>query len=121
MYTGIVLDENSRSQLINEFPLPPDWELICHHMTINIGTADKGPAQEYLGQEVDLCVKSVAVDDKVLAVGVETEVPSVNSKKHITIAVNRKEGGKPFMANKLVVWKPVPKEIHLSGVVEEVS
>jgi hypothetical protein len=56
-----------------------------------------------------------------MAVGVQTEVPSVNSKKHITIAVNRKAGGKPFMANKLVVWKPVPKEIHLSGVVEEVS
>ena len=61
MYTAIVLDDRSKSELIHTFGnLPSGWELICHHMTINLGSASKGPAESYLGQEVYLKVITMA-------------------------------------------------------------
>mgnify|MGYP006269292241 FL=1 len=122
MYTAVVLDERSQSTLINEFMSKfPDWEIICHHMTINMKDAKQGPAFDLLGQEFKLVATHFAFDDKVAAVKVDTEVPSVKTLKHITVAVNRKNGGKPSQSNSLSDWQPLPKPIILYGTVQEVS
>jgi len=122
MYTAIVLDELSKSTLINKMSniIPDDWEIVCHHMTINLGRALDGPAIEFLGKAVHLVATKVARDDKVIAVAVESDVPSKNRVKHITVAVNRLGGGKPKDSNLLQDWLPMPP-VQLSGTVAEVT
>ncbi len=119
-YTAVVLHEPDRAKLRMQFPVEQNYEFIGHHMTINMGPATKGPAEHMLGTQIALRVITTASDDKVMAVGVETDVPSVNQMKHITIAVNRNKGGKPFHSNKLTNWSPV-EPIMVNGVVAEVD
>lgn len=121
-YTGVLINPPDRSTILQHIPMPipPGWKVICHHMTTNMNGPEYGPAAAFLGQEVALTVNSFAADDKVMAVGVETEVPSNNKIKHITVAVNVAGGGKPFFSNLLTDWQPLqPFQVH--GVVTEMS
>lgn len=123
MYTALVLDEKSHIKLVSAFKdlIPPEWIIIAHHMTCNMGDFDSGPLKNSpfnLGDKAELTVKSLAYDDKVMAVGVESEVPSKNQIKHITVAVNRKNGGKPFMSNQLREWNPT-SPFTLTGTIQE--
>ena len=120
-YSAVVLDEKSRSKLLAQLAnnIPKDWEIIAHHMTINLGEI-KPEYEKYLGMTVPLYVKTVGYSDMAMAVGVESTVPTVNKIPHITIAVNRKEGGKPFMSNKITNWKKIGFGLELEGKVEEV-
>jgi hypothetical protein len=121
MYTAIVLDEESKNKLKDKFHsfFGEDWKIICHHMTINIGNASEH-IKNMIGQNVQLEAVTLAFDDKVVAVGVSTDVPSDNEIKHITVAVNYKNGGKPYLSNQLTNWEPIPT-IKLSGIIEEVG
>ena len=119
-YTAIVLNPDSHSRLLAGFPPPSGWESVAHHMTINMGEF-KGELNDssILGQSVQMTVTHVGQDERVLAVAVDTIVNSQNETKHITVAVNRAEGGKPFHSNKIKDWTPV-EHLTLSGVVQEV-
>lgn len=124
MYSAVVLTKESQERLVKRFVhlIPKHWEIIAHHVTINMGPLEKGPvASERLGEAVDLTVKSFAANDKVMAVGVDLEVPSKNPKPHITIAVNREAGGKPVMSNKLKAWEPILDPFELTGFIQEVG
>ena len=115
-YSAVVLDDRSRNLLISKSNIPEGWEVLCHHMTINMGELrDKS----LLGKECTLTAKAVASDDKVMAVQVDTDVESSNKIKHITVAVNRQNGGKPFFSNKLTNWTPI-EPFTLKGVIQEV-
>lgn len=118
-YTAIVLNTSDRAKLLGIFAVPEGFDAVCHHMTINLGGARNGPAQAFLGQVVKMKVMSIASNDKVIALGVETNVPSVNFRKHITFAVNKSAGGKPKDSNQLYQWDLIPS-IEVSGVVTEV-
>jgi len=125
MYTALVLTPASHNLLLNQFRslIPATWTPYCHHMTINMGNAASGPlnaSQFNLGEEAELTIISIAYDDKVMAVGVNTEVPSANKIKHITVAVNKDGGGKPFHSNQLNNWKPT-SPLKLQGIIEEVN
>ena len=126
-YSGVVLDEESKQQLLN-LGIPEGWEPVAHHMTITLGplTHKKGKhdfSEAYpVGSEVELPVVAIGMDDRAMAVKVQP--PSEVSKKisfpHVTIAVNQDGGGKPFHSNK------IPEEnfqtltgIVLRGTVEE--
>lgn len=121
MYSAVVLTDKSHNQLLSAFSkdLPEGWERLAHHMTITMGPL-KGQLQSLSGMEVKMVVTHFACDDKVCAVRVETEVPSKNKVKHITLAVNREHGGKPNMSNGLTDWKEV-LPVVLFGMVEEVT
>jgi hypothetical protein len=121
MYTAVVLTLESQARLLEAFKkdVPDGWEVIAHHMTCNMGSAHE-TVQPFLGQTVDVIVKSLAVNPLVLAAGVECVIPSTNLRKHVTLAVNRANGGKPVMSNKLEEWVPV-EELVLQGEVLEVS
>lgn len=124
MYTALVLDEENHQKLVRRFAhlIPADWEILAHHMTIVNGPITKGPAEpDLLGQEAMLVIVSVAADDKVIAVGVTSDVPSKNAQKHITLAVNRNAGGKPFMSNKLTDWEDLPEQMELYGTILQVE
>jgi hypothetical protein len=120
-YTAVVLDENSRKRLIERFKsiIPPEFEIIAHHMTINMGEIDP-EYQKYLGLPVRLAVEDVAMDDKVIAVGV-SGFKTNNPKAHITLAVNRAQGGKPMMSNRLTDWERIRRPLSLTGKVTEVE
>ena len=127
-YSGIVLDDASKQALLS-LPIPEGWEPVAHHMTITLGylVHKKGKhdfSQTYpAGSEVELPVVAVGQDERAMAVKVEA--PSEISKKisfpHVTVAVNREGGGKPFHSNKIPEENFEPLSgIVLRGVVEEV-
>ena len=122
-YSALVLDEKSHQKLLEVFsPLwenEQGWEPIAHHMTIKMGTLPEDQ-KHLLGQRFELRVVSFAQNERVMAVEVETSVPTTNNIPHVTLAVNRSRGGKPFQSNQLTTWTPVVREIYLKGVVEEV-
>ena len=104
-YTGVVLDDISRENLRKEFngwraSYSDGWEWIAHHMTIKMGQLPEDQRKEMLGQKVTLKINKVANNDMVMAIGVtgfycEKKIP------HITLAVNRAAGAKPYMSDKL--------------------
>lgn len=120
-YSAVVLDDRSKQRLIEKFRslIPEGWEIIAHHMTINLGAIDP-EFEKYLGLPVHLTVTEFAMNDKVAAVGV-SGFETRNAKAHITLAVNRAEGGKPMMSNNLTDWKPVKRPLLVTGTVTEVE
>ena len=120
MYTAVVLDTESHASLRARFheAIPSGWTVYCHHMTINMGKPDEGPAKHLLGETIEMTVVSFAKDSKVMAVGVESTCPSTNERKHVTLAVNRLVGGKPFHSNKLENWEPI-ESFKITGTVME--
>ena len=120
-YSAIVLDDKSRQRLIERFKtiIPEGFEIIAHHMTINMGEIDP-ELEKYLGLPVRLSVNEFATDDKVVAVGV-SGFETHNAKAHITLAVNRENGGKPMMSNKLTNWQPLKRPLYITGKVTEVE
>ncbi len=114
MYTALVLTEESQEQLkaITEKVYPDlNWELVCHHMTLHMGPASK-EEQCLIGRQFFITLDRIGKSDKAAAATVD----SVRSKEginlstahiqipHVTLMVNRKEGGKPFDSNKITEW-----------------
>jgi hypothetical protein len=121
-YTAVILDEKSRSFLATEFKhlIPEGWEWIAHHMTICLGSLNDEIRKDLLGYQAHLMVESFGINDKVMAVGVSGML-SNNKKPHITLAVNRADGGKPYMSNGITEWTEVSNNLILTGIVEEVE
>ncbi len=119
IYTALKLDEESHNRLktILASEIPEGWKIFCHHMTINLGDASVGPAAEFVGKTMTLRAVKLGKDEKVMAVRVESDCPSSNSIKHVTVAVNFAGGGKPKDSNDLKNWVPLERPIELSGVV----
>ena len=127
-YSGVVLDDKSRQQLLN-LDIPEGWEPVAHHMTITLGPlAHKKGKHDFseaypVGSEVEIPVVAIGIDERAMAVKVQP--PSEVSKKisfpHVTVAVNREGGGKPFHSNKIPEENFQPLTgITLRGTVEEV-
>lgn len=123
MYTALVLDENDQIVLIDTLIalVPNDWEIIAHHMTINMGPAANEAIRDLLGTFGYVKVIKWGISDKAIAVQVESNTHSDNAIKHITIAVNRANGGKPFHSNQITEWYDIPEDdqICLIGRIEE--
>jgi len=119
-YSAVVLDEKSHSKLLGFAGsyIPNGWETIAHHMTINNGEI-KPQYEKYLGMTVILKVVGIGFSDKAIAVKVDG-FPTENKIPHITVAVNRKAGGKPVMSNQITNWQPIQFSLQLTGKVEEV-
>ena len=78
--------------------------------------------KQYVGHQFDLVVVGVGIDDRAMAVRVNDSSLSTNDIPHITLAVNRAGGGKPFHSNKIPAqnWKTVSNRLRLTGTVQEV-
>ncbi len=127
-YSAVVLDDTSRQQLL-DLDIPEGWEPVAHHMTITMGSLvhKNGKydfAQDYpVGSTVELPIVAVGQDERAMAVQVHAPHPITKKTAfpHVTVAVNREGGGKPFHSNK------IPPEnfqalqgIVLSGTVQEI-
>jgi tRNA nucleotidyltransferase/poly(A) polymerase len=121
LYSAVVLDSSARFRLVERFKkyIPDNYEVVAHHMTINMGKIDP-EYEKYLGMSVDLTVEEIAIDDKVVAVGV-SGFYSKNSKPHITLAVNTLGGGKPKDSNNLTNWQKIRRPLIITGKVTEVT
>ena len=123
-YSGIVLDEESKQKLLS-LPIPEGWQPVAHHMTITMGPLRDSLAEIYkVGDVIDLPVIALGQDERAMAVKVKS--PGVISDRisfpHVTVAINRAAGGKPFHSNKIPEENFKSQEnILLSGVVTEVA
>jgi hypothetical protein len=125
MWTAIILDKPSHDKLIKwleeKFPIVKreGWEIIAHHMTICMG---KLPV--YLGPDLrteqTLEITGYGSSDMAIAVRVAGYY-TTNKVPHITLAVNRKDGGKPVMSNDIKNWQSIDTVLKLKGVVTEVK
>lgn len=88
-------------------------------MTIQFGSPKLPEELEHTKErDYELIATHFGYTDKVLAVRVEG-FPSKNEVPHVTVAVNRKEGGKPFMSNQIENWEELEEPLTLYGKVKE--
>lgn len=142
-YSAVILDEQSQNDLkglvdqitVNGVRVPilvrySGWVWYCHHMTINMGPLKddlKAAKKTTIGTDQDLTVTAIGKSDKAVAVRVEGVMAGHNKNTiaHVTVAVNKKQGGKPFDSNKITEWVsidkfPKLKKLKIKGKVEEV-
>jgi hypothetical protein len=100
-YTGLVLTSSGHEELTDRLKdkFPGKWEKVAHHVTVNMGSF-KGD-RELLNRKFPVEIISFLSDDKVCAVGVRISDITTKENPHITMAVDRENGGKPAMSNKL--------------------
>lgn len=126
-YSAVVLDEKSHGILVELIPtvIPHSdlngWSIYAHHMTINMGELPLEKKQ-FLGKNIRLYVTHMDWNDKVIAVKVKDEENlSTNKTPHVTLAVNKNNGGKPVMSNDLTSWKVLKRKFYINGVVKEIE
>ena len=128
-YTGLVLSKADHEKLkqsilkqLEDFDTFGGWEIIAHHVTVNLGafSGDKS----LLRQSFEIQVSNFIKDNLVAAVGVSVSGPiAMKSNPHITFAVNRTLGGKPHLSNKLD-WSSavaLKEPIVVTGTLTEVE
>jgi hypothetical protein len=85
-------------------PNTSGWESVAHHATMLFGKQTNSPDyEEFINQPFLISINSLDFNDKVMAVSVDSDFPLIGNKPnpHITIAVNRPNGGKPAMSGEL--------------------
>jgi hypothetical protein len=119
LYSGVVLDKGSRAKLLKQFAqyIPKGWKPLAHHMTTAFG---KALPEGLAGLEGELRVTHIGWDKElgVVAVQVESDIPSENNIPHITLAVS--PTGKPKDSNRITNWKPVSRPLVLQGKAQDV-
>lgn len=120
-YTAVVLSEESRSAVVqwvvDNHGIPEGWVVKGHHCTIDLKPAAKSMGAAFVGQTVELKAVRFGVASGILAIEVETVVPSKNERKHVTICHHPEV--KPKASNEIEVWNEIESFV-LVGVVEEV-
>lgn len=100
-YLAYVLSEQDRSTLLTNV-CSCVGEIVAHHATAIFPVPDNMESPMTIH---DILVTGYAYDDKVSAVIVEIDGTSFRKDGkilHITISVNRNNGGKPVMSNDLI-------------------
>jgi hypothetical protein len=94
------------------------FEVLCHHMTIDLKPITKSMGQPFDGQRHEMKVIRVGRLDGIMAVEVETVVPSKNERKHITLCCDKVNGCKPMRSNDITDWVDI-EPFTLFGIVKE--
>ena len=135
-YIALELDSASRQRVVayaeNHLPWA-DAHVIAHHMTIvhhtgfralpeapNLAEHDHilAWALAHEGETFALAATEVGHTDRAFALRVtETEAPSRNRIKHITLATNPTAGGRAVDSNYITDWTPLDAPLILTGKV----
>lgn len=125
MYSSVILDLPSRTDLLERYhdiikhdlKTFASWNCLAHHMTIRFGSPEL-PDWAYPdeGSPQVLLATHWGFSDMAIAVKVNG-YRSENETAHITVAVNTEAGGKPWMANEITHWIPMPEPLELVGKV----
>lgn len=120
VFTGVIINEESRTVLKSEFPPIPGWTQHYHHMTICLGPLDSNKTLELspsvIGTEVTLQVIGVGKDKNAYAVEVKG-FPSTNRRPHITMCVAPDLS--PKYSNDIINWQPIKKPFTVKGKIVE--
>lgn len=133
-YIALELDEASRQRVVAfaEAHLPwTDGRIIAHHMTIIHHTGFRAQPdapdlaeRDYIlawalaheGETFALTATEVGHTDRAFALRVtETEAPSRNRIKHITLATNPATEGRAVDSNYITDWTPLDEPMLLTG------
>lgn len=121
-YTAAVLTRQSAMKLHYAVMhlIPEGWTVNCHHMTTNLGGAVP-ELKGYMGARIKLKITGVAVSHelKVMAVKVEHDIYSKNKTKHITIAVDKENGGQAMKSNEITHYNMI-EPLTVEAVVDTV-
>ncbi len=114
-YAAGFLSEEDKKKILTHFSenIPENWKTICHHMTMNLGRLQEKD-KHLLGKEFKSKITHLGInkDIGIMALKIDTDIPSKNEHKHITLAL--KEGTKPFRSNDIQEWIEIePLEISL--------
>lgn len=127
LYIGLELD-NESSELLKA--IAPklcmdawgecNYKLLCHHMTIAFHTQLTDELISWVnnneGKTYEMEITQIGISDKACAIKVITKCPSLNKIKHVTLAVNSSNNGKPVDSNFITDWANV-KPMTLNGKV----
>lgn len=135
-YIALELDDASRQRVVAyaESHLPwADASVIAHHMTIvhhtgfralpdapNLAESDYilAWALAHEGETFTLTATAVGHTDRAFALRItETEAPSRNRIKHITLATNPAAAGRAVDSNYITDWEPLDAPLLLKGKV----
>lgn len=135
-YIALELDDASRQRVVAyaESHLPwADASVIAHHMTIvhhtgfralpdapNLAESDYilAWALAHEGETFTLTATAVGHTDRAFALRItETEAPSRNRIKHITLATNPAAAGRAVDSNYITDWDPLDAPLLLKGKV----
>lgn len=124
-YAAIVLTDESRGRLLQHvwghFPDWTDYRTVCHHSTVFFHNNMTDELHEWCKENEGKIHRMVAtgygMSDKAFAVTVKSNTPTANKIKHITVAVNNSEGGKPVDSNFITKWHSM-EPVELEGTVE---
>lgn len=121
-YTALVLEAESHEVLLSwvrqNHEVPEHFLVKGHHCTVDLKPIAKSMGAEFNGQKHELRVIRFGRLDGIMAVEVETVVPSKNERKHITVC--HAPEVKPRASNDIVEWTDIPPFV-LHGVVKEVE
>lgn len=122
LYIAVVLNNESQQKLKNigqEFLKNSNKSVkwFCHHMTIafknDLNDGIINFTEKHLGEDYVLVANRIGLSEKAMAVSVETNAPSNNKIKHVTIAVFPENNGKPYDSNFITEWKDIePVVLH---------
>lgn len=118
-YTAIILDNASRTSLLSKFTknIPAGWDVIAHHMTINPFETN---SDERIGKNVELFVTDIGLSKTAIAVKVRGyDRQTKNSFPHITLAINKTDGGKPKDSNEIKNWVPA-ENLSITGTIQNI-
>jgi hypothetical protein len=116
-YSGIFLDNSSRSKLLSKFKVPDGWTPYADHLTISLGELPINLKQK-IGMSYKLKITKIGVSKTNIAFGVETNLDTKNKTPHITFAVDREHGGRQQHSNQITKWKNI-KPFYVTGKLNE--
>lgn len=107
-YSAGFLSQIEKEKIIKNFikEKPEDYEIVCDHMTICLGSIyDKS----LLGKEEKAIITHIGKSEElgIIALKVETNIPSKNEIKHITLF--KREEVDAAKSNLITEWYPVNK------------
>lgn len=129
LYTGLFLDQSSKGKLFNitKEIIDDVWpsakiNMFCDHMTSMFYTNIDEDMLKWMSdryeQRYEVKATHIGYTDKALAIRIETEVPSTNAVKHITLATNVDNNGKPVDSNDITNWEPLEDFPILYGSIQ---
>ena len=141
-YSGIILDQpgmnGTLGQALQEYIAPlisqawithnrvpgPGNELLPHHFTIAAKPLPED-MKSFINEPAQITCTHWGQNELAAAVLVECynheigKIPKLDpGPKHITVAISPL--GKPFHSNQITEWHPLPKEIHVTGIIREI-
>lgn len=110
-YFAAVVSATTKNEILSQLraegvEIPAGWDIVCHHVTLAFGREVKDcPFVE--GFCFPLDITHIGYGEKVIAVKVSGVDRVDGGIPHVTIAVDRENGGKPVMSNQITDWREV--------------